>query len=216
MSIIQNGPIVQQPAYFILKAVVSAETCDLLSEYALFRAKIKPNIKFNIDPLDHVHREYGDPVFDLLLEKLTPRIEHSLGCAVWSSLSFYYVYTAGNALQPHKDRGSCEWVAGLCIGADPEFKTTHNTWPLILKIGDKSEAIALEYGDILLFKGHDIEHWRNAFAGQWFVSAIFGFVEQNGPYAFLKYDQRQALGKPHIGMIRWALGCLKYKLLRKM
>ncbi|MEI6094924.1 MAG: hypothetical protein WCR08_05590 [Gammaproteobacteria bacterium] len=44
---------------------------------------------------------------------------------------------------------------------------------------------------------------------QWFAAAIFAFVEQDGPYAFQKYDQRASLGKPHVGMFHWAWGCLK-------
>lgn len=198
--------------YHILKQAVSAHDCTLLTDYALFKEKIKPNTKKSIDPLDNVHREYGDPLLELWLEKLVPKIEHSLGCAVWPSLSFYYVYHPGNRLQAHKDRSSCQWVASLCIGADPAFKQEQKTWPLMLKMEEDNTEITLDYGDILLFKGHETEHWREPFTGQWFVSAIFAFVEQEGPYAFQKYDQRKALGKPHVGMFHWAWGCFKHKI----
>lgn len=208
----QIGKMIQKPSYYILKQAVSAKDCALLTDYARFKAKIKPNVTKNIDPLDQVHREYGDPLFELLLEKLTPLIAQTLDCAVWPTLSFYYGYQQGQRLQPHLDRSSCQWVASLCIGADPAFKNTHQSWPLYLKIKDKDIPIKLHEGDILLFKGHETEHWREAFPGQWFVSAIFGFVEQDGPYAFQKYDQRNALGKPHIGMFHWTWGCLKQKI----
>ncbi|MGV3740632.1 MAG: alpha-ketoglutarate-dependent dioxygenase AlkB [Gammaproteobacteria bacterium] len=210
---LQAGTIIHQPPYYILQQVVSTEICELLADYALFKEKLKPNVTKNIDPLDNVHREYGDPLLELLLEKLTPKIEQTLGCALWPTLSFYYVYHQGTSLQPHSDRSSCQWVASLCIGADSEFKNREKSWPLILKNDNQPSEIHLQCGDILLFKGHETEHWRNKFTGQWFVSAIFAFVEQEGPYAFQKYDQRAALGKPHIGMFRWSFGCLKQKLL---
>ncbi len=211
----QHGPNIAKQSYYILKQAVSAHDCALLADYALFKEKLKPNIKQSIDPLDHVHREYGDPLMELWLEKLVPTIEHTLGRAVWPSLSFYYVYHHGNKLQMHKDRSSCQWVASLCIGADPAFKQDQQTWPLILKTGeDTTEHAALQYGDILLFKGHETTHWREPFTGQWFVSAIFAFVEKEGPYAFQKYDQRKALGKPHVGMFRWTWACLKHKILQ--
>lgn len=200
------------PPYYILKQAVSDHDCALLADYALFKEKIKPNTKTGIDPLDHVHREYGDPLLELWLEKLLPTIEQTIGRALWPSLSFYYVYHQGNRLQAHTDRSSCQWVASLCIGADPEFKQNQPTWPLILKHEGQPMPISLDFGDLLLFKGHSTEHWREAFTGQWFVSAIFAFVEQDGPYAFQKYDQRRNLGKPHIGMLRWTWGCLKQKL----
>jgi len=207
----QTGRIVKKPHYTILKQVVSPQNCELLADYARFKAQLKPNTTKKIDPLDNVHREYGDPLLELLLEKVTPMIAHTLGCAVWPTLSFYYVYQHGTELKPHSDRSSCQWVASLWIGADPEFKKTQKAWPLILKIKDKKTAIKLHDGDILLFKGHETEHWRERFTGQWFVSAIFAFVEQDGPYAFQKYDQRASLGKPHVGMFHWAWGCLKQK-----
>ena len=215
---IQNSPISQTPTtapYYILPNVISAQDCELLAEYALFKKNLRPNLKKNMDPLDNVHREYGDPLMELLLEKLTPKIEQTLGVAVWPTVSFYYVYSHGTQLQPHSDRSSCQWVASLCIGADLEFKTTQHSWPLALNIDEKKTDIALNYGDILLFKGHETEHWRDAFTGQWFVSAIFGFVEQNGPYAFQKYDQRSALGKPHVGMFHWTWGCLKQRIAHR-
>lgn len=205
-------PVATQPPYYILKQAVSPETCALFTDYAQFKAAANPNIKQALDPLDHVHREYGDPLMEMWLEKLTPLIAQTLRCAVWPTLSFYYVYHHGNQLQKHTDRSSCQWVASLCIGADPEFQQTQQTWPLVLNIGGENTPISLQYGDILLFKGYEIPHWREAFTGQWFVSAIFAFVEQAGPYAFQKYDQRAGLGKPHVGMFRWMWGCLKNRV----
>ena len=153
----QTGRLVKKPHYTILKQVVSPQNCELLADYARFKAQLKPNTTKKIDPLDNVHREYGDPLLELLLEKITPMIAHTLGCAVWPTLSFYYVYQHGTELKPHSDRSSCQWVASLCIGADPEFKKTQKAWPLILKIKDKSnpyevdpKIIVIDECDLLL------------------------------------------------------------------
>lgn len=197
--------------YIVLKDAVSKEVCDLLSDYATFKEKVKPNAKKN-DSLAGIHREYGDPVMETLLEKLTPEIEKATGLELWPTLSFYYTYRTGNKLMKHKDRSSCQFVAGLCIGADEDYKNNNGSWPLIINNNGKPEAIALEYGDILIFKGHETEHWRETFTGKWFVSAIFGFVDKNGPFAFQKYDQRKMLGKPHVGMFNWLFGCIKQKI----
>ena len=67
-------------------------------------------------------------------------------------------------------------------------------------------AVKLHPGDIVLFNGKRLEHWREPFQGKWFISSIFAFVEQDGPNAYLKYDQRSYPAKPHIGMLRWSLG----------
>lgn len=196
--------------YIIIKNALSKDVCELLADYAKFKAKLKPNIKKN-DPLAGAHREYGDALMETLLEKLTPRIEEATGLSLWPTLSFYYTYTTGNELAPHTDRSSCQIVAGLCIGADSEFQNSHGSWPLVIDNNGTPEAVALDYGDIVIFRGYETKHWREAFTGTWFVSAIFGYVEKNGPFNFQKFDQRKMLGKPHVGMLRWLFGCIKNK-----
>jgi hypothetical protein len=197
-----------------IKQVVSPEILELLTEYILLKTKIKPNRYKNTDALKNVHREYGDPLMEVLLARLTLVVEKALGKALWPTLSFYYTYQHGHELLPHRDRSSCQIVAGLCIAADPEFKAKNGTWPLWLKNADHGVPYHVEYGDLLIFRGHTTEHWREVFSGDWFISAIFGFVEQNGPFAFQKYDQRTSLGQPHVGMFRWTWGCFKAYLQR--
>lgn len=196
----------------LVRQVVSPEILEILTEYALLKTHTKPNRYKNTDALKNVHREYGDPLMEILLRRLTPVVEQAVGCALWPTLSFYYTYQEGHQLLPHRDRSSCQIVAGLCIGADDNFKTKEGSWPLWLKIEGKSVRHEVQYGDLLIFRGHTTEHWREPFAGEWFISAIFGFVEQDGPLAFQKYDQRAALGLPHVGMFRWTWGCIKSRL----
>ncbi len=199
--------------YIIINNVLSQEICQLLANYANFKASIKPNVKK--DKLHNVHREYGDCIMDMLLQQFTPLIEQETGMALWPTLSFYYTYKNGHQLAKHKDRSSCQIVAGLCIGADKKFHENHGSWSLILNIDGKDEAINLDFGDLVIFKGSEIEHWRESFTGVWFVSAIFAYVDKNGPFAFQKFDQRKLLGLPHIGMFRWSYGYLKNMLKRK-
>ncbi|MGD9592947.1 MAG: hypothetical protein AB7V32_10540 [Candidatus Berkiella sp.] len=200
--------------YLIIKGALSKEICDLLAEYAIFKESVKPNAKKGI--LINVHREYGDPLMETMLNKLTPLIEKETGLSLWPTLSFYYVYKNGHQLQKHKDRSSCQIVAGLCIGADSEFKKDNGQWPLILNINGEALPISLDYGDILIFKGSETEHWRDAFTGKWFVSAIFGYVDKNGIYAFQKFDQRKSLGRPHVGMFNWSFGYIKNDIKKRL
>lgn len=209
-----NPTIIDKKHYIIIKNVLSQDVCELLASYANLKAISKPTIRK--DALKNTHREYGDFMMETLLKKLQPIVEQAMGLELWPTLSFYYTYKNGNQLEKHKDRSSCEIVAGLCISSDDEFKNSTKTWPLILTIDNKPEPINLNDGDMVIFKGHEIEHWREAFTGAWFVSAIFGYVDKHGPYAFQKFDQRKALGKPHVGMFNWSFGCLKNKLKQRL
>ena len=202
-------------AYHVIPSFLSPEVCALLADYVRFKAKRRPNIRKKHDPLNNIHREYGDAAMDMLLEKLTPRVEQALGVSLWPTLSFCYLYTHGNQLLRHNDRSSCEWVAGLCLGVDEPYKQRHGSWPLNLRLEGQTEAIKLDVGDLVIFRGSSTEHWRDRFTGEWFVSAIFAYVEKEGRFAFQKFDQRRALGLPHVGMFHWTFGCLKHKLLDK-
>lgn len=209
-----NSSIFNQQNYVIIKNVISKDVCELLSDYANFKAKLKPNAKTG-DSLAGVHREYGDLLMETLLAKLKPKVEEATGLELLPTLSFYYTYQHGHQLTPHKDRSSCQIVAGLCIDADDAFKINSGCWPLVLNLNGIVTPMRLDYGDMVIFKGHEIEHWREVFQGKWFVSAIFAYVDKNGPFNYQKYDQRKALGRSHVGMFRWLLGCLKHKVTSK-
>lgn len=201
--------------YWIIPQVLSQDVCELLSDYALFKAELKQQRKSKSDPLQGVHREYGDGMMETLLVKLKSVVEEATGLELWPSLAFYYTYRQGQSLKKHKDRSSCEIVAGICLGADQDFQKQHETWPLFLNVANQSKALALQTGDMVIFRGHQTEHWRELFMGEWFVSAIFAYVDKKGPFAFQKYDQRRSLGLPHIGMFRWAFGSLIHSLIKK-
>ncbi len=205
----QQAKIIHKGTHIVIKNALSKEICHFLTDYTNFKAHLKPNIRNNSDPLAGIHREYGDTLMETLLLKFTPLIEQATGLELWPTLSFYYTYKTGNQLKPHKDRSSCEYVAGLCIGADD----TAQPWPLMLKIKGTDEELALEAGDMVIFKGHETEHWRTPFTGKWFISAIFAYVDKQGPFAFQKFDQRKSLGKAHVGMFNWTYGCWKHKIL---
>ena len=205
--------IIDKKTHIIIKQVLSPEVCTLLANYANFKACLKPNVRKDL--LTNVHREYGDFMMETLLTQFTPLIERATGLALWPTLSFYYTYKNGTTLTKHKDRSSCQIVAGLCIGADDEFKKNKGKWPLILNLNGNATAIDLDFGDMVIFRGYEIEHWRETFTGTWYVSAIFAYVEQQGPYAFQKFDQRQSLGKPHVGMFNWSYGCIKNQLKQR-
>lgn len=203
--------LTDEKPYYVIRQAVPADRCAFMTEYALFKATIHPTIRHN-DPIAGTHREYGDPLMDYMLQILTPQIEAATGRSLWPTLSFYYTYRTGAQLAKHFDRSSCQFVASLCVGVDPEFTKTQKTWPLMINCQGKTEAVHLAVGDIMVFRGYETEHWREEFQGKWFVSAIFAYVDKQGPLSFQKYDQRKRLGLPHVGMLRWALGCAKARV----
>lgn len=210
LSLAQQKELQQQflqQGFCVVPALLSAELSAFLAEYAVLKRATKPNIYRNkSDTLSQIHREYADPAMEVLLARLHVWVELFTGMSLWPTLSFYYTYANGNELKKHKDRECCEVVACACLGLDPEYQKSKQHWPIYVEtLQGEAYPVCLNPGDVVLFKGSQLHHWREAFDGKWCVSAIFAYVDRQGENAFLKYDQRRALGHKHVGMLFWLL-----------
>tara|TARA_E500000318_G_scaffold111292_2_gene129332 strand:- start:827 stop:1072 length:246 start_codon:yes stop_codon:yes gene_type:complete len=66
-------------------------------------------------------------------------------------------------------------------------------WPIFLD----SEEILLNPGDMLIYRGHEIEHWREPFMGNNCAQVFLHYNEKNGEFNNTnKYDGRPFLGLP--------------------
>jgi len=129
------------------------------------------------------HIFYKEDKFERLMETLLPEIEAYTSCRLYKTYSFARQYINGNVLRAHKDREACEVTVTICLGNDGK------SWPIwFLDKDEKPQAIGLEPGDGLIFKGHSHLHWRekNVFGacGQVFLH----YVDQNGPFAMHRDD----------------------------
>jgi len=141
---------------------------------------------------------YGDPIMDTLMEELTPKIIENIGFNIFPSYTYYRLYFSDSKLPKHKDRPSCEISSTLCLGYDvsnvDQKKYTNYSWPIFVESKGKELPIRLEPGDMMLYYGCDIEHWRNPFLGLNHAQVFLHYVtEQNTD---LIYDQRPTLGLP--------------------
>ena len=96
---------------------------------------------------------------ETLLEALRAKMEKETGYKLNETYSYARIYKTGDVLHRHKDRYSCEVSTTLNLGGDP--------WPIYLDpTGKKGQAgikVELEAGDMLLYSGCDLEHWREEF-----------------------------------------------------
>jgi hypothetical protein len=94
-------------------------------------------------------------------------------------------------LSKHTDRHSCEISASLTIGYDaPE------PWPLWLESNQQPRSITLRAGDMLLYQGRELPHWRERFTGRYWIQAFFHYVNAAGALASYKFDGRTKIGVP--------------------
>ena len=181
----------KEKGYTVVKNAISKDLADFVTQYTLFD-EIK-NFDADTIMVPGAHAKYADPAIETLLVTLQPLVEKHTGKKIEPTYSFFRVYRPGNELFPHTDRPSCEFSVTLSLGYD--YKEARYKWPIFIK----GTPIVLEPGDMVCYKGVELEHWREKFAApeeSWHSQAFLHYVDMEGPYAYCKYDGRESLGLP--------------------
>ena len=69
-------------------------------------------------------------------------------------------------------------------------------WPIFLK-NKKTIKVDLNPGDLLLYKGCKLEHWRDPFEGMLCAQVFLHYNVKTDETAKTKFDGRAMLGIPH-------------------
>lgn len=147
----------------------------------------RKNTKFFNDGMiapNHDTYFYGEAATDALLIKKIPFIEKQIHLNLLPSYSYGRVYTRCAYLKKHKDRPSCDLSLTIQVGSDG------TPWPIYM---DDKEVI-LEDGDAVIYKGTEVEHFRERFSGDWHAQIFLHYVEKEGKYKEFYLDKRQVLG----------------------
>jgi len=146
--------------------------------------------------------KYGDPIFDALLSILKENMEMYTGKQLVPTYSYHRLYTQGTELTRHKDRPSCEISTTLCLGYDNSNvdKTRYPDWdwPMFVGPGNGEEGtsglpIHLKPGDMIIYRGCEVEHWREPLMGLNHAQVFLHYNEVEGQYD-IPFDGRPMLG----------------------
>ncbi len=186
-----SSPAAQQFArdgYLICRQVIPAVLRDFIAtEYQILynarRLKIDPQVGAG-------YSAFGVDAAESLMQMLLPFVEIQTGAKLWPTYSFGRIYAKGASLGRHTDRPSCEVSVSATIA-----QSGKESWPLnLVSLTGKKVAADLMPGDVLLYKGIEVTHWREPFEGETQLQLFLHYVRQDGPYAKYKYDMRPALG----------------------
>lgn len=192
--------------YIIIKNFVNLDTAYLLYKYAITQAQSSEFKKANCEniyspewdgrfddpqsPGDY--SRYGDPIMDTLLNESVNSVEYFTGTQLVPTYSYWRLYEKGSVLERHKDRESCEISTTLCLGYDSDYN-----WPIWVENPNTKQEVSveLEPGDMIIYRGCEIDHWRDKFEGLNHAQVFLHFNDANGPFN-QKYDGRKRLGIP--------------------
>tara|TARA_R110002020_G_scaffold181055_2_gene375827 strand:+ start:2224 stop:2859 length:636 start_codon:yes stop_codon:yes gene_type:complete len=193
--------------YSVLKNAISPEIANFVYRYFLNKRNtakflfdqryISPFTEYwgvwNDEQAPNTYSHYSDVAMETLLQHVKPAMEKHTGLKLSETYSYARIYKTGDVLARHKDRYSCEVSTTLNLGGDP--------WPLYLDpTGKKGQAgikIDLKPGDMLLYSGCDLEHWREEFRGKDCAQVFLHYNKKGSKRAKENYlDKRPVLGAP--------------------
>ena len=193
--------------YTVLKNAVSPEIANFVYQYFLNKRNvakflfdqkyISPYTEYwgvwNDEQVPNTYSHYSDVAMETLLQQVKPVIEKHIGLKLSETYSYARIYKTGDVLHRHKDRYSCEVSTTLHLGGDP--------WLLYVdpsgRIGQAGIKIDLKPGDMFIYSGGDLEHWREEFRGKDCVQVFLHYHKKGSKKAKENYlETRPLLGVP--------------------
>ena len=175
--------------YVVMSDVISKERAAELTQYLFDLAKEGKTEKDPQCPLSDAI--YGAPKYDELLQELAPALSQHLGVKLLPAYTYARIYRPGEELKIHKDRPSCEFSGTMTLG----YAEGEAIWPIFFD-EEKRHKIHLGVGELAMYKGCEVAHWRPPFKGTWQVQIFFHYVDADGPYKHHYADGRKEFGKP--------------------
>ena len=136
------------------------------------------------------HCVYGDPAFDMAMYMSTEGIGKIVGKNLIPQYTYARIYKNGSELKIHTDRPECQYSVTLSLGGEYE-----KPWPIWIKdyAGNMNE-VPLDEGDMVVYHGTELEHWRDKFEGNVQYQLFMHYVDAEGEFKDRVFDGRPNLG----------------------
>jgi len=209
--------------FLVIKKAIEPKVAEFVYNYFLMKRQVARTMfddrfispfttewgVWNDEQVPNTYSHYGDVAMETLLLAVQPIMEKQTKLKLIPTYAYARIYKNGDVLHRHKDRFSCEISTTLNLGGDP--------WPIFIEknpkkgglkegkyVSDytKGTKVVLQPGDMLVYKGNILEHWREAFDGQ------------DCGQVFLHYNNAATKGsednifdnRPHLGLPSWYKG----------
>ena len=190
--------IFQYKKYQVIKNAISYELANFVFNYFLLKRDAvqfmyQNNIVYDTgllgtwtdEQVPNTYSHYADLVMETLLMKVLPKMQQETGLELVPTYSYARIYKHGDILKKHKDRPSCEISTTIHLGGDP--------WSIFVE----GTEVMLDVGDMLVYSGCELEHWREPLEGNTCAQVFLHYNHVNGPFAEKnRFDKRPMLGIP--------------------
>ena len=195
--------------YTVIKQAISEDLAIFIANYFRMQKQVYDTCRNTryISPFENILGEYEGPdgqvpntyshysniVMETLLLKCQPNMEKATGLKLYPAYTYARIYKKGDELKRHKDRFSCEISTTMNLGGDD--------WPIYLEPSGQNNKkgikVDLKKGDMLVYSGCELEHWRNKFKGRECIQVFLHYNNCKTPGAKENmFDKRLHLGLP--------------------
>ena len=206
--------------YLVIKKAISFELANFAFNYLLLKrdavkwmqdtnyiSKFTPGFgTWEDKQVPNTYSIYGDCFMETLMMKVLPVMQEHTEMTLIPCYTYSRIYKKGDILKLHKDSPSCEISTTLHLGGEPwtifldptganyvidEYKQIHKP------NAPQGIPITLEVGDMLVYSGCELEHWREPFEGEHCAQVFLHYNNIDGPFGTQnKFDKRPLLGIP--------------------
>ena len=204
--------------FLVIKEAVDPKVANFVYNYFLMKKQVARTFfdtrytspfttefgVWNDEQVPDTYSHYADTAMETLLLSVQPKMEKLTGLKLNPTYSYARIYKKGDILHRHKDRFSCEISTTMNLGGDD--------WPIYLEneknVGEpddkkytasstnKGKKITLKPGDMLVYKGTILEHWREVFLGENCAQVFLHYNDVSSKDA----DKNIFDGRPHLGL----------------
>jgi len=209
--------------YTVIRQAISKDLAAFVANYFMMQKQVYDtcrNARY-ISPFENIighyegkdeqipetYSQYSNIAMETLMIKCQPEMEKVTGLKLYPAYTYARIYKKGDELKRHKDRFSCEISTTMNLGGDD--------WPIYLEpnpkkggvkpgvgyVSDNTKGIKVDLkpGDMLVYSGCELEHWREKFKGKECVQVFLHYNNRKTPGAKDNmFDKR-----PHLGLPSW-------------
>ena len=209
--------------YTIIRKAISKDLATFIANYFSMQKQVYDTCRAQryISPFENIlghyenkdeqipntYSQYGNIAMETLMLKCQPEMEKVTGLKLYPAYTYARIYKKGDELKRHKDRFSCEISTTMNLGGDD--------WPIYLEpnptkggvkegvgyVSDNTKGVKVDLkpGDMLVYSGCELEHWREKFKGEECVQVFLHYNNRKTPGAKDNmFDKR-----PHLGLPSW-------------
>ena len=207
--------------YIVIKEAVPKQIAEFVYNYFILKRQVARTLfdrryisdftnewgVWNDEQVPNTYSHYADVAMETLLLRTLPIMEKHTKLKLNPTYSYARIYKQGDVLKRHKDRFSCEIFTTLNLGGD--------SWPIYLEpkknvgipdgkkitvsTNNKGVKIDLSPGDMLVYRGMELEHWREEFQGKDCAQVFLHYNDQKSNDS----DKNIFDKRPHLGLPSW-------------